>query len=779
MTIAHNREVNGQLALDVDNVHDGQNNDVKAGSERPVIQQKLFNEMYLHNRSPAESAIKKAASYFKNKSTCSGNVAWDFAKRRVPVLSWIPTYDFKINFVNDLVGGLIIGIMQIPQGMGYALLADMPPVMGLYVSFFAVLMYFFVGTSRHISQGTFSVVSLLTANAIHVWMENHPEYADHVMNQTSTAHVATEWDMNISTPLTISTVHDPKASLKTMKVTMAVCIAFLVGVSQILMSCLQLGNLAVYLSDNLVSGFTTGGAVHVLTSQLKYVFGIHVTNFRGFLGIFYTYKSIFLELHNTNLITFAIFACSTIVLCLVHDCINERYKTRLIVPIPVELFVVVITTVVSYCINLNEVYGVEIIKEIPIGLPFPEPPKFSMMQDIVISSIVIAIVDFCICISLAIIFAKKFAYDIDINQEMFAYGVCNLFGSFFTNFPCCASLSRTTVQVNSGAKTQLASLISITLVLVVLLAIGPYFEPIPVCVLSAIIIVALRKLFKQIGDFFAAWKISKSDAIIWMVTFWAVVICDVDYGLGVSLAFLLVVFLYKLQRPYTTVLGNVPNTETYLDLNKYKAPKEIKGFKIIQFGGALYFANREYFRRKLYKLVFCPQEEMLKRKKAAKNQAKNNSNSVATINSINEFSGSTLTMYSSNMTLPGDNSMTASTMTLQHRDIEEGSQTQSVKPENIYAIIIDFSAISFIDTPALSILSQLIKEYEAFNVAVCFAGCRDKVITKLERSEFYPKLEASMFPTIHDAVLHTLESRAENSLNSTNGNDSRNVLTQL
>lgn len=742
---------------------------MKIDLDRPVFHQQSFNEAYQLARPPSENAYETVKQYIKSSCNCTPEAVWKLTKKRLPFLEWLPKYDLKNNTVNDLIGGVTVGIMQIPQGMAYALLANLPPVVGLYVSFFSVLVYFFLGTSRHLSLGTFAVVSLMTGNVINQYINNHDLLGNDNKTETpaSNDYSSSTLPSTISENGTLTTLYagttpaSDDNSLDQFKIQLGAAIAFLVGVMQVGMSILQLGALSVYLSDTLVSGFTTGAACHVFTSQVKYILGISIKNYSGVIAIIYTYIDIFKNIQYTNLVTLALSACVIVVLVIVNDCINARFKSKMIMPVPMELLVIVATTLASYYLDLNGNYDVLIVGNIPTGIPPPRLPMFYTMGDLAVGSVAIAIVSYCIPISLAKIYAKKHRYDIDPNQELLAYGAGNVVGGFFSCFPSCGSLSRSSVQESSGAKTQIASLISSLLILIVLLFIAPLFECVPNCVLAGIIVVALRGMFRQVSDLKKAWKMSKTEAAIWLVTFLSVVLLDVDYGLLASLAFLLIMLLYKLQRPYSTVLGNVPTTDMYLDLQKYKVPKEVKGLKIIHFGGALYFANREYFRQQLYKLVFNPQKEMAKRKKEKKEKSKKD-DTHSTISSQDLVDESK--RDHENVLFSEDHN--GAIITLSPNEIfEERDEPNALplpgSPDTVAAVILDCSAMSFVDSAALSMLSQILTEYTELGVRLCLACCRDNVIVKLERSEFYKKLERNIFPTIHDAVLNIAQIQEE------------------
>lgn len=250
------------------------------------------------------------------------------------------------------------------------------------------------------------------------------------------------------------------------------------------------------------------------------------------------------------------------------------------IPIPIELIVIVVGTLASQYGLLNEDYGVSVVGHIPTGIPNPELPKLSLVPSILVDGFTIALVSYTITLSMGLIFAQKLQYEVDANQELLAMGASNIVGSFFSCMPMCASLSRSVIQQTVGGRTQLTSLVSCGLLLVVLLVVGPFFEPLPKCVLASMIVVALKGMLFQVKDFLQFWKQSKLDAAVWMITFLTVVIVSIDIGLFVGIGLSLATIFILNFKPYTCLLGNVPRTDLYLDINSYKAVSKMLCFKL-------------------------------------------------------------------------------------------------------------------------------------------------------------------------------------------------------
>uniref|UniRef100_A0A8C9VBN9 Solute carrier family 26 member 5 n=1 Tax=Scleropages formosus TaxID=113540 RepID=A0A8C9VBN9_SCLFO len=499
--------------------------------------------------------------------SCSSDRAKAAVLSFLPILSWLPSYPVRKYLFGDVVSGLSTGVMQLPQGLAYAMLAAVPPVYGLYSSFYPVLLYTFFGTSRHISMGTFAVISLMIGGVA----EREAPDSDFYVHQFNSTNKTLDTDAR-----------------DTRRVQVAVALTCLVGIIQLALGLLRFGFVAIYLAEPLVRGFTTAAAVHVFVSQLKYLLDIKTTRYSGPLSVLYSLIEVLKKIGQTNVASLVVGLVCIVFLYVVKD-LNDRFKKKLPVPIPGEIIVVIVSTGISYGMKLCDVYHVDVVGEIPTGLLPPSVPKFSLLHSLVVDSIAIAIVGFSMAISLAKIFALKHGYAVDGNQELIALGLCNFTGSFFHTFTITCSMSRSLVQESTGGKTQIAGLLSSLVVLLVVVAIGFMFEPLPKTVLAAIIMVNLLGMFKQFRDVCLLWGTSRIELAIWVVAFIASVLLGLDYGLLVAIAFAMLTIIYRTQR--YMILGQIPNTALYYDVEEYEEATECAGIKIFYSNTSIYFAN--------------------------------------------------------------------------------------------------------------------------------------------------------------------------------------------
>ncbi|XP_012229611.2 prestin-like isoform X1 [Linepithema humile] len=641
---------------------------------RPVYQQDELNHLckYVKPKRTLRNEVTKRCKKIKPIA---------LLKKTIPLTDWLFSYDWKDNILGDIVAGITVAVMHIPQGMAYAILGNVPPIVGMYMAFFPVLVYFFLGTSRHNSMGTFALVCMMTGKVVTTYSS-----ATVSINNTSTE--------NGTLISNVSHQYSP--------VEVATAVTFTVAVIQLGMYVLRLGVISSLLADSLVSGFTTAAAMHVFTSQIRDLFGLSdLPRRKGAFKLILTYVDVFNSLNNIN--TTAVILSTITILALIFN--NEVLKPKVSklcpFPIPIEMLAVIIGTLVSMQMNLADTYNVITVGDIPVGLPIPSVPPLSLVPSILMDSFVITMVAYTISMSMALIFAQKMGYEIDSNQELIAQGLGNLVGSFFSCMPITASLSRSLIQQTVGGHTQLTSLISCGILISVLLWIGPFFQPLPRCILASIIVVALKGMLMKVTEFMKFWRLDKTDAGIWAVTFIIVILLDVEYGLLVGVLLCIGRLLVLAVRPYTCKLALAPGTELYLDARRYKGTVEVPGIKIFHYSGSLNFACRQYFREEVYKVAeLVPQKELNKRLK--------------------------------------------STCTGAAEEIKK-----------LRILILDFTALSHVDLAGANAMRSIVDEYCRIEISVYIAGCSGPVYETMRKCNLAEQNENhffAMFPTVADAV---------------------------
>ncbi|KAM4615558.1 solute carrier family 26 member 3 [Polymixia lowei] len=710
---------------------------------RYVVDRSLYSEdSFAQNHSKLYRQRKTTLDHIKQYLTCDSERAKKTALSLLPVVGWMRNYRIKEWLLGDIVSGVSTGLVAIMQGLAFSLLASLPPSYGLYTAFFPVLTYFFLGTSQHISVGSFPVLSLMVGAVV-----------TRLVPQNGTAANITAFD---------------GLNMEDRRVLVASSVTFLMGIFQLAMGVLQVGFIVVYLSDTLVSGFTTAAAVHIVVSQLKFVLGLEVAGITGPLAdvvrvlLLQTLKDIFIQITSTNICDLVTSIVIMVVVFIVKE-INDRYKAKLPVPVPIEVIMTIIACGVSYAFNFEERFGVEIVGRMVSGYQSPIAPNVEVFQESAVEAFPIAIVGFAVAFSVAKVYSIKHDYTIDGNQELIAFGVSNIFGASFRSFAASTALSRTAIQESSGGKTQIAGLISAMMAMIVTLALGFLLEPLPRSVLGALVIVNLKGMLMQVRDIPYLWRRDKPDLVVWLVTFVASIFLGLDLGLAVGLGVELLTVVFRTQFPRCSVLVNITGTDLYRDRKDYLSTQELRGLKIFRIPSPIYFANIEFFRDKLVEAVgFNPLRVLRKRNKALRKMKK-----LLKTNKLDITENGLKHLFHQTTEESEDESnMKELDQPTDFKDLPVQINWNAELPANIrvprvdiHSLILDFAAVSFLDVSAIKALKTTVKEFLRVDVDVYIASCDVYILEKLHSCMFFDdEIQTSMFfPTLHDAMLYVLE----------------------
>ncbi|XP_059366464.1 uncharacterized protein LOC132105398 [Carassius carassius] len=697
---------------------------------RPLFSEDSFAEQ--HER--INRNRKTLRHHLKDYFTCNRNRAKNAALSLLPIIGWMKNYNIKEWLLGDIVSGISTGLVAVLQGLAFSLLASLPPGYGLYTTFFPAIIYFFLGTSRHLSVGAFPILSLMVGA------------------------VVTRLVPDGGPPANITGFEG--LSMEQQRVLVASSVTFVMGAFQLIMGLLQVGFIVMYLSETLVSGFTTAAAVHILVSQLRFVLGLDFPGVNGPLAIVYTLENVFSDITNTN-VADLVTSIVIMVLVLIVKEINDRFKSKLPVPIPIEVIMTVIACGVSYAFNFENRFNVVVIGEMVNGYESPIAPNLEVIQESAVEAFPMAIVGFAVAFSVAKVYSIKHDYTIDGNQELLAFGVSNMFGASFRAFAASTALSRTAIQESTGGKTQIAGVLSAMIVLIVIVAVGFLLEPLPRSVLGALVIVNLKGMLMQFRELPFLWKNDRTDFVTWVVTFVASLFLGLDLGLAVGLGAELFTVVYRTQFPRCSLLANITGTDIYRDCKDYNCIYEPDGVKIFKIPSPIFFANIDFFRDKLVQAVgFSPLKVLKKRNKALRKIRKMLRNGEL------EVSESGLKVRQPSADTSEDNSMEGLDQPIDFSGIPiqvnwntELPANISVPAVNIHSVVLDFSAVSFLDLSALKGLKATLKEFLRIEVDVYIVSCDVYIMEKLHQCSFFDdEIKTSIFyPTLHDAMLHILE----------------------
>ncbi len=448
-------------------------------------------------------------------------------------------------FRGDLAAGLTVGVMLIPQAMAYALIAGMPPVYGLYAALVPLLLYGILGTSRQLGVGPVAVVSLLVAAGV----------------------------ADLAQPGSNEYVH------------LAILLAFMVGVIQLLMGLLRMGFLVNFLSHPVITGFTAATALIIAFSQLHHLLGVSIESSKHIHTVLLQLFEKRAEIHPGT----ALFGFGAVALIYVI----RKWQPR----IPGALIVVVIGIVLVAVTGWDQ-RGIRIIGEVPSGLPSFALPMFGMeaVYQLLPMAFAISLVGFMESIAVAkSIHARHRDYRLDANQELVALGSANLGGSLFQAFPVTGGFSRSAVNDQAGAKTGMASIISALLIGLTLLFLTPLFYYLPNAVLGAIIITAVLGLIDT-KEIRFLWNTQKEDFAMMAITFLVTLLLGIEEGILTGVVASLGVVIFHSSKPHVARLGQLPGSRVYRNLYRFDEATERRDVLVFRYDAPLFYANADHFK---------------------------------------------------------------------------------------------------------------------------------------------------------------------------------------
>nr|XP_020473455.1 solute carrier family 26 member 9 [Monopterus albus] len=689
--------------------------------------------------------------------------------RHLPVLSWLPKYKAKDNLLCDVISGVSAGTIQVPQGMAFALLANLPPVNGLYSSFFPLIPYFFMGTAHQMVPGTFAVLSIMVGI---VCVRLAPETDFGHFNDTLNATVVDTARMN------------------DVRMGISGTLACLTAIIQIGLGFMQFGFVAIYLSESFIRGFMTAAGLQILISVLKYIFGIKVPPYSGPLAVVYTLVDIIRGLPDTNIASLVFALVSGVILIVVKE-LSARYHHRLPFPIPMEIIIVVVATAISGPLNLPKIYNMDIVGEIPLGFPAPILPSVSQWEVMLSTAFSLAVVGYVINLAMGRTLAAKHGYDVDPNQEMLALGCSNFLGSFFMIHVICCALSVTLAVDSAGGTSQFASLCVMLVVMVTMLALGAYLKPLPKSVLGALIAVNLKNTLLQLSDPYFLWKKSKLDCSVWVVSFLATFFLSLPYGVAIGVGFSILVVIFKTQFRNGSTMVQIMETNIYKNPKVYSKGISTTGVKIVNYCSPLYFANAEIFRQRVIKktgldpgkLILArrkflekEQREKVKEEKKDKETRRRKPSSLVimkaqTISQLELQNDFDMNDGSANKPEPP-----TSYVNFYYGDTGLGEQVPGQEPPSppavklefqpvpFHTLILDLAGVCFIDLMGIKVLIKMNLSYTKLGIRLYLANVQAQVYEELEAGGAFEDgniSRSNLFPSVHDAILFAQHTSGE------------------
>ncbi|WP_096911190.1 SulP family inorganic anion transporter [Acinetobacter colistiniresistens] len=449
-----------------------------------------------------------------------------------PARKWLSSYRFS-SFKSDLIAAAIVLAMLVPQGMAYAMLAGLPPAMGIYASILPMIVYAFTGSSTTLSIGPVAIISMMVFAAL-----------DPLFSAGSTAYIE-----------------------------VAYLLALLIGVISLVLGLLRFGFLIQLISHPVIQSFIIASALLIALGQLKFLLNIPLQagNIPEFI------VSLSQNIDQITLMGVSFGLLSVLLLFILPKLIASDFLNK-ILPLVIVLVSIAVITFMG-----NAQYNIQTVGLIPAGLPNFHFPTWNtqLVLQLLPSAFMIAMISFVESLAIAQATALQKRDDLDSNQELFALGFANIAAGINSGFAVSGSLSRTVVNADAGAKTPMSGIISSLLMIAVSLYFTSFFENLPLAVLAATIFVSIWKLIR-LTPFIETWKYSKADGIAMWVTFFGVTCLDISTGLIIGVVLTFVLLLWRISRPHIAVIGLIEGTQHFRNISNYNVitTKAIVSFRV-------------------------------------------------------------------------------------------------------------------------------------------------------------------------------------------------------
>jgi len=468
--------------------------------------------------------------------------------RYVPILHWLPHYN-KAWLSGDVVAGLSVWALMVPQCLGFAAICGVPVQYGLYAAAIALIVYAIFASSCHVVTGPSSTIAAVTGAAV-----------------LSTAKAGSSEAIALVAAITL-----------------------LAGFLYIILSVLRMGWVSNFLAESVLVGFVFGIGLDVAVGQLKHVTGTHVTG----ESVWQKLASWIASLPQTSTTTLIVGAAALVILIVL-----KIYAPR----VPGALVTLVLGIGASAIFDLST-QGVAVVGKVPRGLPIPAIPDISLITKnfglILSGAIGVLLVGFSESLAAARQYASKYHYDIDINQEMLAQGMANLSSGFFQGLNVAGSLSKSSVNDASGAKSEMASLAQGVFVILTLLFLAPLFADLPEAVLGAIVIEAVIFGLMDVKAMKRIYRLNRTEFWVGIIALLGVLTFGTLQGVIIGLLLSLLVLIARSSKPDIPVLGRSAGTEIFHRLNENPDSETYPGLVIIRFDGPLFFATANALRDKV------------------------------------------------------------------------------------------------------------------------------------------------------------------------------------
>nr|XP_035151350.1 testis anion transporter 1 isoform X7 [Callithrix jacchus] len=691
--------------------------------KREVYNEKTFQQK--HKRKASSSGnMDINITTFRHHVQC--RCSWHRFLRCMPTifpfLEWMCMYRFKDWLLGDLLAGISVGLVQVSQGLTLSLLTRqlIPPLNITYAAFCSSVIYVILGSCHQMSIGSFFLVSALLINVLKVspFNNGHLIMGSFIKDEVSTHSYLVGYNKSLSVVATTT---------------------FLTGIIQLIMGALGLGFIATYLPESATSAYLAAAALHIMVSQLTYIFGTMITFHAGPISFFYNIINYCIALPKANSTSILLFL-AVVVALRINKCIRISFN-QYPIEFPMEFFLIIVFTVFANKISMATETSKMLIDMIPYSFLFPTTPDFSLLPNIILQAISLSLVSSFLLIFLGKKIASLHNYSVNSNQDLIAIGLCNVVSSFFRSSVFTGAVARTIIQDKSGGRQQFASLVGAGVMLLLMVKMGHFFYALPNAVLAGIILSNVYPYLETISNLPSLWREDQYDCALWMMTFLSSVFLGLDIGLIISVVFAFFITTVRSHRMKIVLLGQIPNTNIYRNVNDYREIITIPGVKIFQCCSSITFVNVYHLKHKLLKevdMVRVPLKEeeifTLFNSSDTNLQEQKICRCFCNCDDLEPLPRIVYTERFENKLAPK-----ASSINLIHCSGFESVNTSQTSSED-------------------QVPYTICNAFHNSNILILIAGCHSSVVRTFERNDFFDAgiTKAQLFLSVHDAMLFAL-----------------------
>ncbi|XP_063095060.1 testis anion transporter 1 isoform X3 [Cavia porcellus] len=649
-----------------------------------------------------------------------------------PFLKWVCFYRWKDWLLGDLLAGLSVGFVQIPQGLALSLLTRqlVPPLNVAFSAFCSSIVYVIFGSCHQMSIGPFFLMSALMINVL----KHQPFNDGHLILGT---FVPTDF----TAPFYIEKYNE---SLSVVAAT-----TFLTGMIQLSMGVLGIGFMAMYLPEAVVSAYLAAAALHIILSQLPCVFGVMIAFHAGPIAFFSNIINYCVALPKANSTSILLFLTAAVALR-ISKCLRMSFN-HYPIEFPMELILILGFAALANKINMATENSKLFIEMMPFSLVSPTLPDFSIIRYIVLQSISLSLVSSFLLIFLGRKIASFHNYRVNSNQDLIAIGLCNVISACFSSHVFTGAVARTMIQDKSGGRQQFASLVGAGVMLLLMVKVGRFFYELPNVILAAVILINVIPYLQVIYNLPGLWRKDQFDCISWMVTFISTVFLGLDVGLVISLLFAFFIVTVRSHRTEVTCLGQVPHTNLYKSITDYREIAYTERFKYKEpDSSSVNLVHSSHLD------PTSPSDSMLNGVEQELSYVVPSTSQRLQEEPYENVERGWASSNSLQKNIPSLQDTTAGKMklTTPYSDV-------ALQPST-HTIILDFSLVHYVDCRGLVVLRQMCNAFQNANILVLITGCHSAVIREFEKCDFFDHgiTKAHLFLTLHDAVLYALSRKA-------------------